>query len=64
MHRTSIWVTPSTGLEVRRQDFDNAFSELVDRTIELKPDFMIIAGDLFHQATPLQPYPGKYDSEF
>lgn len=40
------------GLEVRRQDFDNAFSELVDRTIELKPDFMIIAGDLFHQARP------------
>lgn len=40
------------GLEVRRQDFDNAFKELVDRTIELKPDFMIIAGDLFHQARP------------
>jgi DNA repair exonuclease SbcCD nuclease subunit len=40
------------GLEVRRQDFDNAFRELVDKTIELKPDFMIIAGDLFHQARP------------
>ncbi len=40
------------GLEVRRQDFDDAFKELVDRTIELKPDFMIIAGDLFHQARP------------
>ncbi len=40
------------GLEVRRQDFDNAFSEVVDRTIELKPDFMIIAGDLFHQPRP------------
>ena len=40
------------GLEVRRQDFDNAFSELVDKTIELKPDFMIIAGDLFHQPRP------------
>jgi len=40
------------GLEARRQDFDNAFSEVVDRTIELKPDFMIIAGDLFHQARP------------
>jgi DNA repair protein SbcD/Mre11 len=40
------------GLEARRQDFDNAFGELVDRTIELKPDFMIIAGDLFHQARP------------
>jgi DNA repair protein SbcD/Mre11 len=40
------------GLEVRRQDFDNAFMEIVDRTLELKPDFMIIAGDLFHQARP------------
>jgi DNA repair exonuclease SbcCD nuclease subunit len=40
------------GLEARRQDFDNAFKELVDRTIELKVDFMIIAGDLFHQARP------------
>ncbi len=40
------------GLEMRRQDFDNAFRELVDKTIELKPDFMIIAGDLFHQARP------------
>jgi DNA repair exonuclease SbcCD nuclease subunit len=40
------------GLEARRQDFDKAFKELVDKTIELKPDFMIIAGDLFHQARP------------
>jgi len=40
------------GLEARRQDFDNVFTELVDKTIELKPDFMIIAGDLFHQARP------------
>ncbi len=40
------------GLEARRQDFDKAFSELVDKTIELKPDFMIIAGDLFHQPRP------------
>jgi DNA repair exonuclease SbcCD nuclease subunit len=40
------------GLETRRQDFDDAFTETVERTIELKPDFMIIAGDLFHQARP------------
>jgi DNA repair exonuclease SbcCD nuclease subunit len=40
------------GLEVRREDFDRAFQELVDKTINLKPDFMIIAGDLFHQARP------------
>jgi len=40
------------GLEVRREDFDRAFHELIDKTFELKPDFMIIAGDLFHQAHP------------
>jgi DNA repair exonuclease SbcCD nuclease subunit len=40
------------GLEVRRQDFDNAFREIVDKTLDLKADFMIIAGDLFHQARP------------
>lgn len=40
------------GLEARRADFDRVFQELVDKTIELKPDFMIIAGDLFHQARP------------
>jgi len=40
------------GLEVRRQDFENVFNELVEKTIELRPDFMIIAGDLFHQPRP------------
>ncbi|MDH5754380.1 MAG: DNA repair exonuclease [Candidatus Bathyarchaeota archaeon] len=40
------------GLEARREDFDKAFQELVDKTIELKPDFLIIAGDLFHHARP------------
>ena len=40
------------GLEARRVDFDNAFKELVDKSIELKPDFIIIAGDLFHQPRP------------
>jgi DNA repair exonuclease SbcCD nuclease subunit len=40
------------GLEARREDFDKAFQELIDKTIELKPDFMIIAGDLFHHARP------------
>ncbi|MGC8998881.1 MAG: metallophosphoesterase family protein [Candidatus Bathyarchaeia archaeon] len=40
------------GLEVRREDFDKAFKELVDKTLELKPSFLIIAGDLFHNARP------------
>jgi exonuclease SbcD len=40
------------GLEARRQDFDNAFSEIVEKAVELKTDFIIIAGDLFHHARP------------
>jgi len=40
------------GLEARREDFDRAFQELVEKTIQLKPDFIVIAGDLFHQARP------------
>jgi DNA repair exonuclease SbcCD nuclease subunit len=40
------------GLEARREDFDRVFQELVAKTIELRPDFMIIAGDLFHDARP------------
>lgn len=39
-------------LEVRREDFDRTFKEVVDKTIELKPDFMLIAGDIFQQARP------------
>jgi len=39
-------------LSVRREDFARAFHEAVEKTLELKPDFMIIAGDLFHQARP------------
>ena len=39
-------------LAVRRDDFARAFHEAVDKALELKPDFIIIAGDLFHQARP------------
>jgi exonuclease SbcD len=39
-------------LDVRRRDFNKVFVELVDKTIELAPDFMIIAGDIFEHARP------------
>ena len=39
-------------LDIRREDFDKAFQEVIEKTIQLKPDFMIIAGDLFQQARP------------
>ncbi|UCE15293.1 MAG: DNA repair exonuclease [Candidatus Bathyarchaeota archaeon] len=38
--------------DTRREDFNTAFQEVVDKTIELKPDFMIIAGDFFQHARP------------
>lgn len=40
------------GLETRREDFDRTFEELVERTMEIRPDFLIIAGDIFHHARP------------
>jgi len=39
-------------LDARREDFHRAFQEVVQRTIELEPDFMIMAGDLFEHARP------------
>ena len=39
-------------LDARREDFNAAFREVVDKTIELRPDFMILAGDLFQHARP------------
>ncbi|HID91257.1 TPA: DNA repair exonuclease [Candidatus Bathyarchaeota archaeon] len=40
------------GLVERWEDFARAFDEVVDRTIELKPEFMIISGDVFHDPRP------------
>ncbi len=39
-------------LDARLRDFARAFDEVVEKTLELKPDFMIIAGDIFHHARP------------
>ena len=39
-------------LDTRCEDFYRAFQEVVEKTIELKPDLMIIAGDLFQHARP------------
>lgn len=43
------------GLEARRRDFSRAFEEAVDETLKLKPDFMIIAGDIFENPRPGNP---------
>ncbi|UCH69940.1 MAG: DNA repair exonuclease [Candidatus Bathyarchaeota archaeon] len=38
--------------DARREDFNATFREVVEKTVELKPDFMLIAGDLFQHARP------------
>lgn len=40
------------GLEIRREDFDRVLQELVEKAVDLRPDFIIIAGDVFHHARP------------
>jgi DNA repair exonuclease SbcCD nuclease subunit len=40
------------GLAERREDFVKAFVEFIDKTIELKPDFVIMAGDIFDSPKP------------
>lgn len=40
------------GFNQREVDVNNAFREAVDRVIALKPDLVLIAGDLFHSVRP------------
>ncbi|MFQ6085040.1 MAG: exonuclease SbcCD subunit D [Candidatus Bathyarchaeia archaeon] len=40
------------GLNERWEDFSRVFVEIVDKTIELKPEFMIISGDVFQDPRP------------
>ncbi|MBD3218633.1 MAG: exonuclease SbcCD subunit D, partial [candidate division Zixibacteria bacterium] len=40
------------GINQREEDICRAFTRAVDKTIELEPDFVIHAGDLFHMVRP------------
>jgi DNA repair exonuclease SbcCD nuclease subunit len=42
----------SNGINQREEDICRAFTRAVDKTIELEPDFVIHAGDLFHMVRP------------
>jgi exonuclease SbcD len=42
----------ANGINQREEDVCRAFSYAVDKIIELKPDFVIHAGDLFHMVRP------------
>jgi len=39
-------------LEERLRDFEAAFREAVDKVLEVKPDFVLVCGDLFHHPRP------------
>ena len=44
-------VTPR-GINVREADVAEAFRRAVARVAELKPDLVLVAGDIFHTARP------------
>lgn len=45
-------IDPQTGINQREQDFYNAWFHVIEKILELKPDFVIHAGDLFHTTRP------------
>ena len=47
-------LTP-TGTNQREADVGNAFRRAVDRVIALRPDIVVIAGDVFHSVRPMNP---------
>jgi DNA repair exonuclease SbcCD nuclease subunit len=47
-------LTP-TGINQREADVANAFRRAVDRVIEIRPDVLVIAGDVFHTVRPSNP---------
>lgn len=47
-------LTPA-GINQREADVAGTFKRAIDRTIELRPDFVLIAGDVFHSVRPSNP---------
>jgi DNA repair exonuclease SbcCD nuclease subunit len=47
-------LTPS-GINQREADVAGTFTRAIDKTIELNPDFVLIAGDVFHSVRPSNP---------
>jgi DNA repair exonuclease SbcCD nuclease subunit len=44
-----------TGLNQREADIAKVFRDTIDRIIELQPDLILIAGDVFHNVRPTNP---------
>ncbi|MFI5232713.1 MAG: exonuclease SbcCD subunit D [Gemmatimonadales bacterium] len=47
--------TTPTGINQREWDVAQSFTRAVDRVIELRPDIVLIAGDVFHTVRPTNP---------
>jgi DNA repair protein SbcD/Mre11 len=47
--------TTPTGINQREADVAQSFTRAIDRVIELKPDLLLIAGDVFHTVRPTNP---------
>jgi DNA repair exonuclease SbcCD nuclease subunit len=47
-------LTPN-GINQREADVATAFRRAIDKTIELKPDLILVAGDVFHTVRPSNP---------
>ena len=45
-------IDPETGINQRESDFYNAWWHTIDKILELRPDFVIHAGDLFQSPRP------------
>jgi DNA repair exonuclease SbcCD nuclease subunit len=48
----SAKVDPATGINLREQDVYTAFNTIIAEAIQLKPDVVVHAGDLFHSPRP------------
>jgi exonuclease SbcD len=47
--------TTPTGINQREWDVAQSFTRAIDRVIELRPDILLIAGDVFHTVRPTNP---------
>jgi DNA repair protein SbcD/Mre11 len=47
--------TTPTGINQREWDVAQSFTRAIDRIIELRPDILLIAGDVFHTVRPTNP---------
>jgi len=45
-------IDPETGINQREQDFYNAWHQVIDLVLDLKPDIVLHTGDLFHTPRP------------